>query len=69
MGYRLKCQGEVDRAFEGKVSQGPTTDMSQVGPPAAWVREHGGTPGCPACGEKREKPITMLLANGGMISG
>ena len=29
--------------------------MSQVGPPAAWVREHGGTPGCPACGDKRGK--------------
>ena len=48
-------QGEVDTAFEGKVSQGPTTDMSRVGPPAAWVREHGGTLGCPACGEKRGK--------------
>ena len=48
-------QGEVDAAFEGKVSQGPTTDMSRVGPPAAWVREHGGTLGCPACGEKRGK--------------
>ena len=46
-----KVEGEVKKAFEGKVSQGPTTDMSQVGPPAAWVREHGGTPGCPACGE------------------
>ena len=46
-------QGEVDTAFEGKVSQGPTTDMSRVGPPAAWVREHGGTLG--ACGEKRGK--------------
>ncbi|CAE7921277.1 unnamed protein product, partial [Symbiodinium sp. KB8] len=50
-----EVEGEVDKAFEGKVSQGPTTDMSQVGPPAAWVREHGGTPGCPACGEKRGK--------------
>ena len=29
--------------------------MSRVGPPAAWVREHGGTSGCPACGEKRGK--------------
>ena len=48
-------QGEVDAAFEGKVSQGPTTDVSRVGPPAAWVREHGGTLGCPACGEKRGK--------------
>ena len=37
------------------MSQGPTTDMSRVGPPAAWVREHGGTLGCPACGEKRGK--------------
>ena len=50
-----EIQGEVDRAFEGRVSNGPTTDMSKVGPPAAWVREHGGTPGCPACGEKRGK--------------
>ena len=48
-------QGEVDAAFEGKVSQGPTTDMSRVGPPAAWVREHGGTLGCPAYAEKRGK--------------
>ena len=48
-------QGEVDTAFEGKVSQGPTTDMSRVGPPAGWVRERGGTLGCPACGEKRGK--------------
>eukprot|EP00439_Symbiodinium_sp_Y106_P010721 s16367_g1.t1 len=54
-GIPSEVQGEVDKAFEGKVSQGPTTDMSQVGPPAAWVREHGGTPGCPACGEKRGK--------------
>ena len=51
-GIPMEVQGEVDKAFEGKVSQGPTTDMSRVGPPAAWVREHGGTPGCPACGEK-----------------
>ncbi|CAE7621986.1 unnamed protein product [Symbiodinium sp. CCMP2592] len=54
-GIPTEVQGEVDKAFEGKVSQGPTADMSQVGPPAAWVREHGGTPGCPACGEKRGK--------------
>ncbi|CAE7721464.1 unnamed protein product [Symbiodinium sp. CCMP2592] len=54
-GIPSEVEGEVDKAFEGKVSQGPTTDMSQVGPPAAWVREHGGTPGCPACGEKRGK--------------
>ena len=54
-GIPSEVQGEVDKAFEGKVSQGPTADMSQVGPPAAWVREHGGTPGCPACGEKRGK--------------
>ncbi|CAE7763110.1 unnamed protein product [Symbiodinium sp. CCMP2592] len=56
-GIPSEVEGEVDKAFEGKVSQGPTTDMSQVGPPAAWVREHGGTPGCPACGEKRGKAI------------
>ena len=54
-GIPMEVKGDVDKAFEGKVSQGPTTDMSRVGPPAAWVREHGGTPGCPACGEKRGK--------------
>ena len=36
-------------------SEGPTTDMSKVGPPAAWVKEHGGTVNCPACGPKRGK--------------
>ena len=67
-GIPSEVQGEVDKAFEGKVSQGPTTDMSQVGPPAAWVREHGGTPGCPACGEKRGKAVNtpQMITEKGM---
>ena len=50
-----RIEGEADKAFEGRVSDGPTTDMSKVGPPAAWVKEHGGTANCPACGPKRGK--------------
>ena len=50
-----QIDGEPDKAFEGRVSDGPTTDMSKVGPPAAWVKEHGGTVNCPACGPKRGK--------------
>ena len=48
-----QIDGEPDKAFEGRVSDGPTTDMSKVGPPAAWVKEHGGKVNCPACGPKR----------------
>ena len=50
-----RIEGDVDPVFEGKVTEGPTKDLSKTGPPAAWVREHGGTPGCPACGPKRGK--------------
>ena len=49
-----QIDGEPDKAFEGRVSDCPT-DMSKVGPPAAWVKEHGGTVNCPACGPKRGK--------------
>ena len=62
-------QGEVDTGFEGKVSQGPTTDMSRVGPPAAWVREHGGTVGCPAVVRNVEKPIATPRVGNAMIVG
>ena len=33
-----RIEGETDKAFEGRVSDGPTTDMSKVGPPAMGER-------------------------------
>ena len=67
-GVPMEVQGEVDKAFEGKVSQGPTTDMSRVGPPAAWVSMEERLDVQRVVRSER-KPIIMPLVSRGMISG